>query len=74
MYLETRKLYLIEEILKIDNELVLNEVEAVIDKSKTYEDAMERPSFKAFAGMMSDEEADELLKVIEEGCGLSKQQ
>ena len=66
MYGEAKKLHLIEEILKIESDAVLEEVETVISKSKT---KTVRPgSFKEFAGMMSDEEAGQFEKTIEEGC------
>lgn len=66
MYGEAKKLHLIEEILKIENDAVLEEVETVISRSKLQ--AVTRRSFKSFAGMLSDQEADELEKIIEEGC------
>ena len=67
MYGETKKLHLIEEILKIENETILDEVETIITRGKLHDTAGRR-SFKDFAGMMSDEEAKELEKIIEEGC------
>lgn len=60
-----KKLYLIEEILKIEDERILEEVETVIKKNKRNAG---RKSFKEFAGLMSDTEAEELEKIIEEGC------
>jgi hypothetical protein len=66
MYGEAKKLHLIEEILKIENEAVLTEVETVITKSKLH--AIGRRNFNEFAGMLSDEEADELEKIIQDGC------
>lgn len=66
MYGEAKKLHLIEEILKIENAAVLEEVESVITRSKLQ--AVGRRSFKTFAGSLSDQEADELEKIIEEGC------
>ncbi len=68
MYGEAKKLHLIEEILKIENETVLDEVEIVISKSRVHKDEVIRQSFKTFAGMMSDNEVNELEKIIEEGC------
>ena len=61
---EAKKLHLIEEILRIENDEVLTEVENVILKNK----ATNRRSFKDFAGMMSDEEVASIEKTIEEGC------
>ena len=66
MYGEAKKLHLIEEILKIENDAVLAEVETVIAKSKVH--ALNRRSFKEFAGMMSEEEVGQLEKTIEDGC------
>ena len=66
MYGEAKKLHLIEEILKIENDEVLAEVEAVIAKNRMH--AVKRRSFKDYAGLMTDEEANELEKIIEEGC------
>jgi hypothetical protein len=66
MYGEAKKLHLIEEILKIEDEAVLAEVETVITRNKIH--AVNRRSFKDFAGIMSDEEAGELERIIEEGC------
>ena len=67
MYGEAKKLHLIEEILKIENEQVLDEVETLLSKNNTKSTAGRR-SFKDFAGMMSDEEANALEKIIEEEC------
>jgi hypothetical protein len=66
MYEEAKKLHLIEEILKIENEAVLAEVETVINRSKLH--PVGRRDFNEFAGMLSDEEASALEKIIEEGC------
>jgi hypothetical protein len=63
---EAKKLHLIEEILKIESNAVLEEVESVINKSKLQ--SVRRRSFKSFAGSLSDQEVDELEKIIEEGC------
>ena len=66
MYGEARKLHLIEEVLKIDNESVLIEVETVITKNKLH--AVDRRSFSSFAGLLSDEEVNNMEKNIKEGC------
>ncbi|GAA4462988.1 hypothetical protein GCM10023093_10540 [Nemorincola caseinilytica] len=66
MISETKKLHLIEEILKIDNEAVLDEVETVISRN-----AFPMPGKKSFselAGTLNDVEAREMMKNIEEGC------
>lgn len=64
MYGDARKIHLIEQILKTENDSVLNEVESILSKSTP----MSRRSFKDFAGMMTEKEANELEKIIEEGC------
>jgi hypothetical protein len=63
---EANKLHLIEEILKVEDPAVLAELETVIAKSKMH--AVTGKSFKSFAGIMTEEEAGELEKIIEEGC------
>lgn len=63
---EARKLHLIEAILKIEDEALLNEVENVLAKGQLK--TPERRSFADFAGILTDEEANEWLKNIEEGC------
>jgi hypothetical protein len=63
---EAQKLHLIEEILKIENEALLAEVETVIARGKLH--AVKRKSFTEFAGMMTDDEVNELEKTIVEGC------
>lgn len=63
---EAKKLHLIQEILEIENDAVLAEVEIVIVKSKKF--VLKRKSFKDFTGVMTDEEVNELEKIIEEGC------
>lgn len=67
MYGETKKLHLIEEILKMENDNILDEVAAILNKGK-FQVAGSRRSFSDFAGLMSDAEADEFEKIIEEGC------
>lgn len=66
MYGEAKKLHLIEEILKIENDAVLEEVESVIIKSKLH--VLKGKSFKDFAGLWTVSEADEMKRAIEESC------
>jgi hypothetical protein len=63
---EARKLHLKEEILKIENDTVLKEVEAVINRSKM--EAMPGKSIRNLAGRMTEEEAEEIKRIIEESC------
>jgi hypothetical protein len=64
MYGEAKKLHLIEEILKIENEAVLDEVNNVISSNKLH--AVEPKSFNKFSGIWSSSEADEMKRIIEE--------
>lgn len=66
MYGEAKKLYLIEAILKIENDAILEEVEAVITRNKLQ--IAGRKSFKNFAGIWTSAEADEITRIIEESC------
>jgi hypothetical protein len=66
MYGEAKKLHLIEEILKIENEAVLEEVETVISRSKLH--AVSPKSLKDFVGIWTEEEANEIKRIIEESC------
>ena len=66
MYGETKKLQLIEEILKIENDAVLEEVGSVITKSKL--PVLKDKCFSEFAGIWTVAEADEMKRVIEDSC------
>lgn len=63
---EAFKLHLIEEILKINNDAVLAEIKSIIAKS--WSQSVGRKSFKDFAGMMTEDEVNELDKTIEGDC------
>lgn len=64
MYGDARKIHLIEQILKTQNDSLLNEVESILSKNSFNS----RRSFKDFSGTISDEEANDLEKIIEAGC------
>lgn len=66
MYSEGKKLHLIEEILRIENESVLNEVEAIIRRNRLREDNAK--SVDDFAGIWTKKEADEIKRIIEDNC------
>lgn len=66
MYGEARKLHLIEEILKVDDDNVLLQVESLLAVNKAGEE--HTINFDRFAGMLTDEEVDALEKTIENGC------
>ena len=61
-----KKIHLIEEILKIEDAQLLAEVEHVIAKAKLYK--VGRRSFASFSNLWTEEEIDELEKIIAEGC------
>jgi hypothetical protein len=64
---EAKKLHLIEEILKIDNEAILDEMESVISKGKLHAISGSK-SFKDFVGIWTEDEANEMKRIIEESC------
>lgn len=66
MFGESKKLHLIEEIIKIENESLLEEVESVITKGK--QQTTTGKGFKDFAGIWTEKEADEISKIIEDNC------
>ena len=63
---EARKLHLIEAILKIEDEALLNEVESLLARDAIKMAEKKRP--EDFAGIWSEEEAEEMKKIIEESC------
>ncbi len=66
MYGEAKKLHLIEEILKVENDEILSEVETLLANSKLR--AIGRKDFNDFSGLLTNTEADEFEKIIKEGC------
>jgi hypothetical protein len=66
MYAEAKKLHLIEELLKVDNDTILVEIETVLAKSKAQ--LPRSKSFRDFKSTLTLEEVDELERNIEEGC------
>jgi hypothetical protein len=68
MYNEARKIHLIEEVLKVNNEAILIELESVIEKSKKKAEKENKPSIYDFVGILTKKEANEMRKAIEETC------
>lgn len=66
MYTEAKKLHLIEELLKVDNDNLLDELELVLNRSKSR--LPHSNSFQKFSGSLSLEEVNELERNINEGC------
>ena len=68
MFTEARKIQLLEEILKTDNEATLVEVETVLKKNKNKGGKRKKNSIRDFMGVITEEEASEMTKAIEETC------
>ena len=66
MYQETRKMHLIEEVLKVSNEETLAKLETVLVKSKSRKKG--NASILDFVGVMSKKETSQMRKAIEETC------
>lgn len=66
MYTDTRKLHIIDDILRTDNVAVLAQMESLLNESK--KTAMNKDRFKEFCGVWTKEEADEISRIIEESC------
>lgn len=73
MYSEARKLHIIEDLLKTDNDVILTQVELLLKQSKKTEKdknlVHDKDRFKEFVGIWTEEEADEISRIIEESCG-----
>ena len=65
MYTDTRKIHIIEAILKTDDEATLSIIENAI---KQPEKKGRKKTAKDFAGIWSKEDAEAIEKAIEEGC------
>ena len=66
MYDDSKKLFLVEAILKEDNDDVLNEIELML--SKKLNKATSSKKFSNFNSLLSAEEAEEFGSTIEKGC------
>ena len=66
MYIEARKIHIIEEVLKLNNEDVLIELETVFrrsQKGKKY-----KQSIYDFVGVLNNKEVAQMKKAISETC------
>ena len=75
MFNNRRKIQLIEDLLKVDNDATLKQVETVLHKSKKPARRSGKPAAKKkklsahdFLGVWTKEEAAGIEKIIEEGC------
>lgn len=67
MHLETRKLHLIEEMLKVKSEATLSALEKLL-KSTNSKTVKKTPSLKDFSGIWSKDEAEEMERIIAQSC------
>ncbi|MDQ6610441.1 MAG: hypothetical protein M3Y85_11540 [Bacteroidota bacterium] len=69
MYIEARKIHLIEEVLKENNEETLRELETVLKKSRQKAPKKKKkPSIYDFIGIVSRKDATEMREFIKETC------
>jgi hypothetical protein len=70
MYTEARKIHLIEEVLKVNNEATLIKLEDVLKglKIETATTKKKKPSIYDFVGIINNKEANEMTKAINETC------
>ena len=64
MYAESRKIQLIEEVLKVTNEHLLCELETVLKKARKTN--FKKLSMNDFVGVLSKKDATEMRKAIKE--------
>lgn len=67
MHIETRKLHLIEEMLKVKSEATLSALENLL-KSKNSKTVKKTSSLKDFSGIWSKDEAEKMEHIIAESC------
>lgn len=65
MHSDTRKLHIIEALLKVDDEKTLSQLEEVIEKNAVQPNKI---AAKDLFGIWKEEEAEAIEKAIEEGC------
>ena len=66
MFIESRKIHLLEEVLKVSSEATLHELENVIKKSKHSKE--KKTSAHDFVGLWSEKDAALIERAIAEGC------
>ncbi|QDW24488.1 hypothetical protein [Pedobacter sp. KBS0701] len=67
MHIETRKLHLIEEMLKVKSEATLSALEKLL-KNNNNRTVKKTPSLKDFSGIWSKDETEEMERIITESC------
>ncbi|WP_153800987.1 hypothetical protein [Foetidibacter luteolus] len=66
MYIESRKIHLIEEVLKVEDESTLNALESVLKKAKKTRG--KKNGIYDFVGVVTKKEAAQMRKAIEDTC------
>ena len=64
MYSESRKIQLIEDVLKVENDSILSKLESVLKNSRSAKE--KKRSIYDFVGIISNKEAQEMKKIIKE--------
>ncbi len=65
MYADSRKIHIIEAVLKVEDEQILSQIERTIQQSKPNG---KRPSAHSFVSTLTKEDAALMEKAIEEDC------
>ena len=71
MHADSRKLYIIEAVLKTDNEAILDEIETIMNKNDTVH-VKGKARFSDLLGSLTIEEAESMKKTIEENFDKNK--
>ena len=66
MYSESRKIHLIEEVSKVNDETVLVEIEAILNNYNNA--ASKKSTIYDFVGIISKDEAHEMNMAISDSC------
>lgn len=66
MYSEAKKIHLIEEVLKVKNDAVLDEIESIL--SKHNKKGVKKSDIYDFVGIISKNDAEEMKQAIAESC------
>ncbi len=67
MHIQTRKLHLIEEMLKVKSEATVSALEKLL-KNTNNRTVKKTSSLKDFSGIWSKDEAEEMERIIAESC------
>lgn len=68
MYLETKKINVIAEVLKVEDESTLDKIESVLKEKKPKKRKTKNKSIYDFVGILTDEEAAQMKRAIKESC------